>query len=107
MFKRTFTLAFILGAAALAPPAFSQGTTPCFDRARLIENLSSGYSESLAGAGLRSSQQLLELWTSPETGTFTIFVTLPDGTSCVLASGKNFHLMPGGAPEGEGVSWQQ
>ena len=94
MFKRIFTLAFVLGAAALAPPVQAQGMPPCFSRDSLVENLADSYDESLTGAGLRSPQQLLELWTSPETGTFTIFITRPDGVSCLLASGQNWHLTP-------------
>lgn len=102
MFKRIFTLALVLGAAALAPPLHAQGMPPCFMRDHLIANLSESYDEVLTGAGLRSPQQLLELWSSPESGTFTIFVTRPDGVSCVLASGMDWQLMP--VPGGEQVS---
>ncbi len=94
MFKRLFTLALILGTAALAPPVQAQGVAPCFDRDKLVENLANGYKESQTGIGLRGPQQLLELWSSAETGTFTILITRADGLSCVLASGKNWHMMP-------------
>jgi hypothetical protein len=103
MFKRTFTASFILGAAALAPPAAAQVAPPCFDRDRLVANLTEQYEENLSGTGLRTTRQLLELWSSDETGTFTIFITHPDGTSCIVASGKNWQPVTG--PDGERVVW--
>jgi hypothetical protein len=103
MFKRTFTASFILGAAALAPPAAAQIAPPCFDRDSLVANLTGTYEENLSGAGLRSTQQLLELWSSDKTGTFTIFITRPDGTSCIVASGKNWQLIS--EPGGEQAAW--
>lgn len=102
MFKRLFTCGTVLGAAAMAPPALAQGA-PCFERGLLVETLTTGYAESLSGAGLRSPQQMLELWSSPETGTFTLFITRPDGIACVLASGRDWHQNV--TPLGDRVSW--
>jgi len=90
MFKRTITAALIFGAAALAPPAFGQSRVACMNRDALTETLTTRYSESLTGGGLQNPSQLLEIWSSPETGSFTVFITRPDGTSCVVASGQNW-----------------
>lgn len=90
MFKRLFTAAIIFGAAALAPPApaQSQNATNCLERAKLVAVLENTYREQPWGAGLQSTYQILEIWSSPETGSFTILVTYSNGTSCIVASGS-------------------
>ena len=99
MFKRLVTGALVFGAAALAPPAHAQ-STQCMPREFLIENLQSKYSEKLTGGGLQSPQQLLEVWSSTDSGTFTIFITQPNGISCVVATGRHWNtVMPTNANE--------
>lgn len=100
MYKRLFCSAIIFGAAALAPPLAAQ-TPSCMPREVLTETLADTYSERLAGAGLQGPTQLLEVWTSPSTGSFTVFVTRPDGWSCVMATGTDW-ISPtiSEAPEG-------
>ena len=88
MFKRLFSSAIIFGAAALAPPVFAQN---CLPRDTLVERLDKTYHEQSTGAGLQNPQQLLEIWSSPDTGSFTVFITRSDGLSCVMASGRNWH----------------
>jgi hypothetical protein len=99
MFKRLCSTAVIFGAAALAPPVHAQMIT-CLPRADLIEHLEGRYSEHLAGGGLQSAQQLLEIWASDQTGSFTVFVTRPDGLSCVIATGQNWQDAAPTHPEG-------
>lgn len=57
----------------------------------LIEVLETQYKENLSGGGLQNARQLLEIWKSTQTGSFTVFVTRPDGMSCVMATGKNWN----------------
>lgn len=90
MFKRLISAALVFGAAALAPPADAQ-VSRCLPRDALIEKLLENYGETLTGGGLQSPQQLLEIWSSDQTGTFTVFYTRPDGISCVVATGRNWN----------------
>lgn len=92
MFKRLVSTAVIFGTAALAPPVFAQQASApsCVTRDALVETLMHNYGEDLLGRGLQTPQQLLEVWSSPDTGSFTIFVTNPDGHACVVATGKNW-----------------
>ena len=90
MFKRLISAALVFGAAALAPPADAQGAR-CLPRDALIETLQINYGEKLIGGGLQSPQQLLEVWSSDLTGSFTVFMTRPDGISCVVATGQNWN----------------
>ncbi|MCG7493909.1 hypothetical protein [Thalassobius sp. Cn5-15] len=65
----------------------------CFPRTVLIEKLQSRYSEQLSGGGLQNAKQLLEVWTSPKTGSFTVFITRADGMACIMATGQNWSSM--------------
>ena len=88
MYKRLFTSALIFGAAALAPPAAAQNLIMCAERVGLIKVLQEKYQELPRGAGLQGPERMIEIWTSSETGSFTVLVTRPDGISCVVASGS-------------------
>ena len=90
MFKRQLTTALVFGMAAMAPPAFAQQPA-CGERDSLTERLESRYNEHQTGLGLQTNNRLVEIWTSQDTGSWTIIVTLADGTSCILATGENWH----------------
>ena len=49
---------------------------------------------------MQSAQQLLEIWASDQTGSFTVFVTRLDGLSCVIATGQNWQDALPTHPEG-------
>ena len=94
MFKRHLATALMFGMAAAAPPASAQHL-PCGDREDLAVRLENRFKEKQAGLGLQSADRLVEIWTSQETGSWTILITLSDGTACVMATGANWH----GGPE--------
>jgi len=103
MFKRLCSTAIIFGAAALAPPAAAQAQgVACLPRAALVERLETRYRESPAGGGLQSETQMIEIWASPETGSFTVFVTRADGLSCIVATGR--HWTGAAAARAEGMA---
>jgi hypothetical protein len=99
MYKRLLGTALIFGLASAAPPPIasfahaqeaSQPRIACAPRAALVEKLESAYAETRAGAGLKSDSQLLEIWASAETGTWTVLITRADGSSCIVASGTHW-----------------
>ncbi len=90
MFKRLFSTALIFGAAAMAPPAMAQSGA-CMPRVALVQSLQSNYDERLTGGGLKNATQVVEVWSSDETGSFTVFVTRADGVACILATGQNWY----------------
>ncbi len=90
MFKRLFALTLTFGMAATAPPAFAQN---CAEREAIITKLQESYTEELAFGGLqktRGAQSVMEVWTSKETGSYTVLVTNANGISCIVAVGTNF-----------------
>ncbi|MDA7427636.1 hypothetical protein PGB28_04140 [Primorskyibacter aestuariivivens] len=100
MFKRLISTALIFGAAALAPPTTAQQALRCMPRDVLTKTLDSKYNETLTGGGLQTEKRLIEVWSSPDTGSFTIFLTRPDGVSCVLATGQNWNSVQPPPPPG-------
>ncbi|GGH29330.1 hypothetical protein SAMN05444007_104386 [Cribrihabitans marinus] len=90
MFKRLLGLSLIFGMAATAPPA---NAASCGLRDSVIEQLQRKYAEELTVGGLqqrRGQQSVMEIWASPETGTFTVLLTQANGISCIVAAGTDF-----------------
>lgn len=98
MYKRLLGTALIFGLASAAPPLAGtahaqendQPRISCAPRDALVERLGSAYSETREGAGLKTGTQILEIWTSSETGTWTVLITRADGVSCIVASGTHW-----------------
>jgi len=101
MFKRLLGLSLIFGMAATAPPAFA---STCGVREDVIHQLENKYSEQLTGGGLQngqSAQTVVEIWSSKETGTFTVLLTHANGVSCIMTAGTDFfQAKPVIAPKG-------
>ena len=76
-----------LALVLLALPAQAAGQA-CAPRAVLLERLSAQFGETRRGIGLGQRGRIVEIFASPETGTWTITVTLPDGRTCLVASGQ-------------------
>ena len=95
------------GAGALALGAVLSGAAPqpvqaqqavCAARGDVVERLREKYGESRRGIGLLQDQRVVEIWTSKKSGSWTIVVTLPDGSTCLLAAGENWEVMDEPSP---------
>ncbi len=60
----------------------------CAERTAVVERLAERYGETLQSMGMHANDGLLEVYASEATGTWTILVTTPDGTSCMIAAGE-------------------
>lgn len=80
-------LAIIL--ALLCGPAWGQASN-CANRALVVAKLAGKYGEAQIGAGLQNQTHIFEVWVSDESGTFTILMTRADGSTCIMASGRNW-----------------
>lgn len=88
-------LAFALMLAAA--PAVA-GNEDCADRAQVAAALAVGYGELPRSIGLDEAGNLMELFASPATGTWTLLRTAPGGLTCLVASGGAYaevRLIPG------------
>lgn len=89
MGKSVILIPVLLALSAL--PAAAKDA--CAERDVVIEGLQNKFSEELTAGGLQTtqpSQMMVEVWSSPDTGTFTILMTRPDGTTCIVAAGTDF-----------------
>ncbi|MFY1712550.1 hypothetical protein [Tritonibacter mobilis] len=94
MFKRLISSALVFGMAAIAPPARAQN---CVPREIVVERLERQFNETLSSAGLqsgRSQDVIIEIWSSSQSGTFTVLVSHPTGLSCMVASGHDYFIVP-------------
>ena len=82
---KTLAVATTVLTLAASAPALSQ--TVCSDRASFLAQLNGRYHENPVALGLASSGAVLEVLAS-KGGTWTILVTQPNGTSCVVATGE-------------------
>lgn len=90
--------------------AAAHGDALCGERSAMLDKTFRDYGETQAGAGISgylygidagNATLLVELWRSPETGTWTIVLTGPTGKACVLATGQawdDVEAAPDGVP---------
>ena len=70
-------------------PAHALGL--CGSRADFIAAITGDkYQEEKNGAGIAGEVALVELFASRSGGTFTVLMTMPNGKSCIIASGKGW-----------------
>jgi hypothetical protein len=98
-----------VAAATMAWLAIAQGQAQgpqqaqvvCAERQALLSSLSRQYKENPSALGVANNGALIELLTATDGVTWTLLVTRPDGTSCVLAAGEGWEDLPqvaGGQP---------
>lgn len=65
----------------------------CAPRAEMVQWLSVQYGSRLAGMGMRNVEMVMEVWTDPR-GDWTLVQSYTDGTSCILAMGEAWEMLP-------------
>jgi hypothetical protein len=77
--------------AALVPATVQAAPTgQCAPRDAVVAFLSDRYGETRRSIGLSANNAVMEVFASEQSGTWTVTVTLPDGRTCLLASGSGF-----------------
>ena len=64
----------------------------------VINRLAAKYGESRQSMGLGANNAVVEVFASPETGTWTITVTSVHGVTCLVASGQAYEAMAEALP---------
>ncbi|HMR33148.1 MAG TPA: hypothetical protein PKA13_18340 [Geminicoccaceae bacterium] len=92
-----FTLAFSMAVLAVSPGEAQQAGVetriPCHSYAEIARQLDNRYKESPVSLGVQTNGNLLQVFASPESGTWTILSTSPTGTTCVIAAGKSWESL--------------
>ncbi len=87
--KYVFALAgLLLGSACLTQTAVAQTPVLGMDREAVTKELSEKHREKTVGMGLADNGGVLELFTSEGGETWTVLLTMPNGTSFVVGTGK-------------------
>lgn len=99
MKQHLFALSLGIGAMVfLADRALGQGAPQCGARDRVVAELAEAYGETRRALGLAANSAVVEVFVSDATGTWTITATLADGTTCLVASGRNWETAGTAAP---------
>ncbi len=99
MTKEFFALSFGFAALIAATNAsHAQASANCAPHEVVVERLASGYGESRQAIALAADNSVLEVFASPETGTWTITVTNPGGPTCLVASGHSYEALAEALP---------
>ena len=70
-----------------------QGMRNCAPRQAVLDRLNEGYGETRQSVGLGANNQVVEFFAADDTGTWTITVTMPNGLTCLVASGQAFEVL--------------
>jgi len=87
-----------MGLLALGASEVAAQPDSCAPRGVVIERLADTYGESRQSVGLGGQGQVVEVFASAETGTWTITVTLPTGITCLVASGGSYETLAEALP---------
>ncbi len=92
--RLTLTLGLGVGLILLTTQTLHAEGATCGIRARVLEHLQASYGERRQAAGLAGQTQMVEVYASDETGSWTILVTSASGISCIVAAGSDFETVP-------------
>ena len=76
-----------------APPVFAAdpiASVICAHREDMVRRLEIEYGASRQGWGLRGHGMVMEVWSVPTTGEWTLVQTYADGRSCIVAFGESW-----------------
>ena len=80
--------------AVIGPVGMSQAqSTNCGPHDRVVAGLAVGYGEARVSIALGANNVVVETFVAAQTGTWTITVTTPDGTTCLVASGQSYQAV--------------
>jgi len=71
-------------------PAQAAGNMACGQREDVLAKLGAEYHEAPSAMGVANNGGLLELLTTADGSTWTLIVSMPNGTSCLLAAGEKW-----------------
>ncbi len=82
----------------MAAQTVADQTGVCADGAKVVDCLRSKCGERRRGVGVAEGQRVMEVWASEASGSWTIVMTLPDGSSCLIAAGEDWEPLADPTP---------
>ena len=86
-----------LGLMVLAADQLAAQQGNCAPRDVVLQRLAEGYGETRQAIGLGGNNAVVEVFAS-EVGSWTITVTLPNGVTCLIASGQAYEQLAEALP---------
>jgi hypothetical protein len=83
----------ILGAALALLVTEAAAQSACNQREDVIGHLAKKYGEAPVALGVTNKGGLVEVLTTGDGNTWTIIVSQPNGTSCMVAAGEGWRTM--------------
>jgi hypothetical protein len=77
-------------ATATSTPTVDAGM-PCHDYQTIVDTLGKRYGEAPVSLGLQANGNVLQVFTSEESGSWTILSVAPSGLGCIVAAGESWH----------------
>jgi len=93
MIRKFWGMSVGLGILALAAQQVSAQGGNCAPREVVLEMLGERYGETRQSIGLGAQGQVMELFASETSGSWTIALTLPSGLTCLMAAGEAYERL--------------
>ncbi len=90
----TGLLAGAIFLSACATSVVAQQLISCVPRDDALAHLAQKYREAPVAAGVTNKGGLVEVLTTGDGSTWTIILSLPNGVSCLVASGEDWRALP-------------
>jgi predicted exporter len=87
-------VAGLVATASLLPIGSALAQSQWVDRKEVVEKLGAEYAEQPTAMGLASNGGVIELFTAPDGVTWTMVLTMPDGSSRLITAGESWIKMP-------------
>jgi hypothetical protein len=98
--RRSALLAMPALVAGIALPAAAQDRampfSTCGEQAYVTGYLRDQFQEVPVSLGLQADGRMLQIYASEETGSWTMVSTTANGTSCIVAVGEAWQVLPSG-----------
>lgn len=79
--------------AFTASLSHAQTARNCAERDKIVERLADKYGESRQALGLGAQGAMVEIFASEDSGSWTITVTMPNGATCLMATGQAYETL--------------
>lgn len=93
MTKTLLNMTVGLGIMVLAAQQVQAQPHNCAPRDDVVQRLTQTYGETRKGIGIANRGAVMEVFAADATGTWTITVTLPNGMTCLIASGQSYEAL--------------
>jgi hypothetical protein len=93
MERQLFALSLGFAALVLIMNDVQAQTPQCAPRVEVVAHLAEAFGETRRAMGLTQDNAVVEVFAAEDTRTWTITVTMANGTSCIVAAGESFEAL--------------